>query len=313
MVFWQRIFEKLKRPSAGLFALSCVLTLLLASGSLLMLLIDYEATAIAVLVYALFGLSAVSLGYTVYGLILYVPRWKGWITERLLSRPLTSKLLKNYGFRTLLFSIGSLALTVLYGVYNGVIAVVFRSPSSVWYGALATYYIFLACMRGGILLYHGKHRGKERQLDTDLRKYRTSGVLLMITIMALSAAILQMVKLGAGFEKPGLMIYVAATYTFYKITMAIINMVKAKHYRDFSIQAIRNVNLADATVSVLALQTAMFAAFSEGADTGFANALTGAAVCAVVFTLGLYMVIRATTLLKKRKIRNGERENERKI
>ncbi len=307
MKFWEKIWTKLKTPSVGIYALSCVVTLILSTGALLILLVEYEGTALAIVAYALFGVAAISLSYTTYATVLYAPRFKCAITDKLHGYALTDKLIKNYGFRTLTFAVGSMFMTVLYGFYNGVIAVLFRS---VWYGALAAYYIILVVIRGGILLYHGKTRGKEKKLETQLRKYRRCGVYLIVTILALSAAILQMVVAGAGFEKPGLTIYVAATYTFLKITMAIIHIFKARKQTDFTIQAIRNVNLADALVSILALQTSLLIAFSDG-GTGVAvgNALTGGFVCALILALGIYMIVRSTKILKEREKRYA-REQE---
>ena len=240
-----RIWQQLKKPRAAIFALSCVITALLSTGSLCILLIDYEGTALEYVAYVLFGLAAISLTYTVYGFVLYIPRWKKSLTAWLNTIPLTAKLMKNYGFRTVLFSALSLTISILYGLYNGVIALIFHS---IWYGALAAYYIILVCMRGGIVLYHGKKRGKERKDATEMRKYRNCGILLIVTILALSIAILQMVAAGAGFEKQGLMIYVAATYTFYKMTMSIVNIFKARRSQDYTVQTLRNVNLADALV-----------------------------------------------------------------
>ena len=96
------------------------------------------------------------------------------------------------------------------------------------------------------------------------------------------------------------MIYVAATYTFIKVTTSIVNFFKAKKQTDYTVEALRNVNVADAAVSVLALQTAMFHSFGgEGISTGVANALTGAAVCIVVFLLGVFMIVKGNKGLKK--------------
>ncbi|MDE5755969.1 MAG: hypothetical protein K2I23_02655, partial [Clostridia bacterium] len=77
--------------------------------------------------------------------------------------------------------------------------------------------------------------------------------------------------------------------------------VKAKKQTDITIQAIRNINLADAAVSVLALQTSMFHTFGENDEAGFEsilNGFTGAIVCALVFALGIYMIVKSQKRLK---------------
>ena len=122
-------------------------------------------------------------------------------------------------------------------------------------------------------------------------------------IAAISLAVAEMISEDKTFEHAGLMIYASATYTFYKITVAIINIVKAKKQTDMTVQAIRNINMADALVSMLALQTSLLHAFSDenGNEIGFdktLNGVTGLVVCALVLALGIYMIINAQKKLK---------------
>ncbi len=304
--FW----ENFKNPKRWFLAIWYVLTAVSIGGALGILFTDYLGTPWEFVAYALFACAALTLAYTVFTVVKVVPKWKREIQERLHAHPLTGKLMKNYGFRTVIFSACSLCITVLYGLYNGVIAIIYLS---VWYGALAAYYLLLVGMRGGIVAYHGKVRKKERSEVREIRAYRNCGIWLMVTILALSVAIAQMVAFGASFEKPGLMIYVAATYTFTKMAMAIVNFVKARKQSDYTVEAIRNINFADALVSILALQTAMFAQFGEGIATGLANALTGAGVCLLVLLLGGYMVFKGNTQLKKIEEKKTEDVGEEEI
>lgn len=309
--FFAKVWEKLNNPKGWVVALVYISTLLLCGGSIAILFLDYKKTWLEIVAYALFGLAALSLTYATYLFVKIVPRLKSNVIAWLQRYALTDKILKSYGFRTVLFSAFSMLVSVLYGIYNGVLAVI---GHSMWYGALAVYYITLVCTRSGIIVYHSKRRGKERSEIYEARAYRNCGWLLISTISALSAAILQMVVAGAGFVHAGLTIYVAAAYTFYKITMSIINMVKARRQDDYTVRAVRSVNLADALVSILALQTAMFQQFSDGTlDTSVANAMTGGAVCALVFALGLYMVINGAKVLKERKRKEEYERNEGKI
>ena len=301
-----KLLEKLKNPQGWFLAVVLIMTLLCMVGSIGVLFLDYENTPFSVLVYALFAVSAVVLGYTVYALIIVAPKIKGWIIDLLNGNNITAKILKNYGFRTVLFSAFSMGMSVLYSLYNGALALWFHS---MWYGALAVYYITLVFLRSGIVLYHGKRRGKARNAYLEVRKYRNCGWLLVSTISALSAAILQMVKNGAGFVHAGLTIYVFAAYTFYKVTMSIINIFKANRWDDFTVKAVRCVNLADATVSILALQTALLLQFSDGSGMAFANAVTGMAVCGCVLALGVLMIVRGNRYLKRLKNRGRTEEN----
>lgn len=294
---WKRIWEKLKNPSVGLLVAAYVLTLLFCGWSLASLAIKLDELWFEIITYVSYAIAAITLTYTTYTLICILPKTYKNAKAKLQKIPFVAKLMENYGLRTIIFAAFSTLVTLAYSVYNAVICVIYHS---MWYGALAGYYVLLLIMRGGIVLYHGRHRGRARKLRSDLGKYLRCGISLTITILALSVAIMKMVADGAAFEHPGLMIYVAATYTFYKITMSIINFVRAKKQDDYTVDALRNVNVADSAVSLLALQTSMIRTFSEG-GLEYMNAITGAAVCAVVLGLGVYMIVRASLAFKRLK------------
>lgn len=298
---WKKLFEKFKNPSIKILVIAYMVTLLCIAWTTVMLVIGPINLGVEILSYISYALAAITLAYSVYTVIALktVPRLVAWIKAKLRAHPVTAKLMGNYDFRTLIFSAFSLAITFAYALYNGAIAIQRIMP--VWHGALAAYYIYLVCMRFGVLFYRGKRRnGKmEREEAIEARKFRNCGILLVVVIISLSAAILQMVQADAGFDKPGLMIYVAAAYTFIKIGTSVFNFLKARRGDDYTLQTLRNVNLADAAVAVLALQTAMFHEFGEGIETGVFNALTGAGVCLIVFSLGVYMIVKGNLGLKK--------------
>ena len=83
-----------------------------------------------------------------------------------------------------------------------------------------------------------------------------------------------------------------ATYTFYKIIMAVANMVKVRKTRSPVLIAIRNIGTADALVSMLTLQATMLASFqgNGGLDANRMNAVTGMVVCVLILALGVSMI-----------------------
>lgn len=100
------------------------------------------------------------------------------------------------------------------------------------------------------------------------------------------------------FEYAGLLIYAVAAFTFYKLTLAIYNIFKARKHNDLYIQNIRNINLASALISIIMLQVAMFQAFSPTSNMGIANALTGAGVSVIILVLGIFMIVKENKKLK---------------
>ena len=84
-------------------------------------------------------------------------------------------------------------------------------------------------------------------------------------------------------------------------TVSAINAVKVKKFGDYGLQSLRNINFADALVSIFALQMAMVATFG-GADDGgmyILNIFVGAFVFIATFALGIFMIVRAATRLNK--------------
>ena len=301
--FWMALWEKIKNPPRLAKTLTFSLTLLFAVASLCLLLVDYEGTWLAVLVYTLFGLAGVSLAYSVFLIVPMIPRIKRWVIAKLLSFEFTYLLLRNFGFRTTVLTIVSFALSLVMSAFNAYMGIMNRS---VWYGALAAYYIALVFLRGGILLYHkGKisKKNKSEKGEDELlqaKKYRVSGVILLALNLALSWAIGQMIFTSAHFSYAGWTIFAYAAYAFYKITMSIINLVRASKQTDLTVRAVRNVNLTDAMVSILALQTALLTKFSDGSlDVSLFNTLTGSVVSLCSVGLGVYMVVAGTKRINK--------------
>ena len=102
-----------------------------------------------------------------------------------------------------------------------------------------------------------------------------------------------MLVCGEGGKKyPGVLIYAVAAYTFYKLIVAMRNVIMARKRDSALLSTLRNISYADALVSMLSLQTALFAAFGQDSEEliPLMNVLTGTAVCLMIFVLGILMV-----------------------
>ena len=282
-------------------------TLLSVIGALVMLAVPWQGSGLAFLAYALFALAAVSLAYTVYILVRFLPEIKQGCASFVERHAFTRHLRRSFGFRTLVFAAVSLAVSVAHAAINGVLGVLERS---IWYGALATYYILLALMRGGILISHSKNSTlpERERAWCAARSYRRCGVLLLLLQMALSAAIAQMIFDDRAFTyRMEWMIYAVAAYAFYKIIAGVVNFVRARRQPDIVVEAVRNIHLADACVSILALQTALLSAYRDPEmAVSLFHTLTGSAVSLLTLTLGVLMIRKGGRLQKKMKT---EREN----
>lgn len=241
--------------------------------------------------------AAVSL--TAACICLYNDLRNGVIEKLLMTVKKTSfgaQFLEDYTFRTILTTMPSFIINVAYTVYNGVIGIVNQSS---WFITMAVYYSLLGVMR-----YHAVNAGrkisrmKNQKLirKKELAVIKTDGLLLLLLNLALSGVVLLTIAKGRAKAYSEIMAISIAAYTFYKTTMAVINMVKVRKMQSPILITIRNIGVADALVSMLTLQTTMLASFQNTShlDVNRMNALTGMAVCILIALLGISMIYYAS-------------------
>ena len=310
---FRALWKKILNPPTWAKILTFIVMVISAVLSLVIVALGFENTALAIVAYILFGIAGVSLAYSVYLIIPLFPKMKASITAWMENHEFTYLLLRNFGFRTVIFAIGSFAMSLLFSGFNAYMGIANRS---IWYGALAAFYIALAFIRGGVLTYHSKKIGKQKDTQNDeyvkAKVYRNSGIITLILNIALSAAIAQMIFSDAHFTYIGWTVFAYAAYAFYKITMSIISFIRAHKQTDLTVRAIRNINLVDALVSILALQTALLTMFSEeGVNISMMNTLTGIAVSVISISIGIYMIVSANKKMKE--LQKEKTNNEQSI
>lgn len=189
-----------------------------------------EESGFAWLACSLYLISALLFVYAVYTFVYFIFRLKSKVKERAKRNAFFGALIENYAFRTFIFSTGSFVVNVGYAIFEGVLAFYSRS---VWLAALAVYYGMLAFIRGGILV--GIRKGNKRygkdELSLEIHRIkmcRTSGILMLLLVFLPLGSLVKMMREGQGTIYSGEAIYASAAWAFYKITMAIVNLVKAK-------------------------------------------------------------------------------------
>lgn len=290
--WFTNLYAWLKNPPTYIKILTFLVAILSSIGSIIVAVTMDMESALSVLIYILFGIAGISLAYAVFLILPLFPKIKSSVMAWTLKRSFTRKLVENYGFRTIIFAIGTFSLSIVFAGVNAYLGIAYKS---IWFGALATYYIMLAFMRGGILISHQKNSTENERKQIKL--YRNCGIVLLALNLVLSSSIAQMIFDGAHFVYVGLTIFAYAVYAFFKITMSIINFIKANRRESLVVQAIRNINLADAVVSILALQTALLNTFSQGdIDVSLMNTFTGIIVSAFTVGLGVYMIMKSSKI-----------------
>lgn len=289
MDFIKNIWDKIKRPKALALGVFYVWFVAIISVTLTLVILKAEQT---ILHYVLYVLSASSLAYFIYTIVIFAPRFKQNTINLLRRFNFTNEILDNYGYRTIIFSLFSFILNIAYVIFIGVLAIITRSA---WYISIAVYYLILTLIKGNIFHSKKKHDTEIKQA----RAYRYCGIMFILLMLAFSGVIVLIYTSNMYFEYAGIMIYAVAAFTFYKLTFAIINIFRARRQEDLYIQSIRNINLVSALISIIVLQVAMFQAFAPENNTSVANGLTGGAVSLVVLMLGIFMIVKSNRKLKQ--------------
>jgi len=192
----------------------------------------------------------------------------------------------------------SLAFNVAYALGNCMIGFL---NTSWWFITVGAYYTVLAMTRFSVLQVKRKAGGR---YDIELFARRITGILLVVlSLCIVGVNILSAVKdRGTAFHE--IVMITIATYTFTKITVAIIGMVKAKHSASPALKTLRNISLADACVSIYTMQRSMLVSFPgmEAVDILLLNIFTGTAVWIVVLLLGINLIGGKYTDMAKSKI-----------
>lgn len=290
-------WEKFKRPST----LICILTFLVFVASL--------AGAITVLVlgidnalsYVVYALSALSLAYTVYIIVIYSRGAKNKIIEILRSNSLTSKILDEFDFRTLVFGVCKVIVNVLHVAVTILIAILSHSA---FYGAISVFYVCLIALRMLVSLLYRKRNDIAIE-EKSLKKYHLCGVMLIILSLAHYPVLFWLLMFDITLAYGDIFIFAVAAYAFYKITLAILNIVKSRKSESLITKSLTAINMADALITIFMLQIALINTFSTGTENiQLMNYLSGGAVCLITIALGVLVLIKTKKIKEKRK--NGQ-------
>ena len=189
--------------------------------------------------------------------------------------------------RRLKLALGSLSFNIAFATYHLVMGLV---TNSWWLLTLGSYYLVLSIVRFVVL----RSKSKERFIV----KF-TGWMLILLSIPLVGTVILSVVR-DRGHERHMIVMIAMATYAFTKITLATINLIKARRSTSTTLITQRNISFADAFVSIFALQRSMLVSF-EGmteAEIVIMNAALGSAVCVISFLLGLNLLRNKKILFK---------------
>ena len=254
------------------------------------------------------GMESSPAAYAVYTLSFYTllilsltvwrnsPRWHSRVREIVYGNTYIRQYVTDAVFKTQINLACSLALDVLYAGVNILLAVFF---STNWFAIFAGYYTVLSCLR--ILLFQNLLRRKENHLRELKRARFCSGILLTVNLV-LSALVLMMLYRPHEFGDMGVLIYVAALYTFSALAVSLTGLIRFRKYKSPVLSVSRMISLTASLVSLLILETAMLSQFGGDMPLSMQNifiAATGAGISIVIIVTALYMILKTTRMLRR--------------
>ena len=277
------------------FWLLVLLTLLSAAGLAGVFIKGWETSPVAYVVYAL---SFYTLCVDTVFCVKVLPGQYGTLKKKILANPFGNRYITDRDFRTKVSLNLSLGINLLYVAINVLSWYLYQSW---WFVCLAVYHVILSVMRFLLVRYVRVHALGSNYRGELKRALACSYIMLLLNFF-LTGAVMMVVFQNRGYEYHGIMIYVMALFTFYNTTLAIIELVKYRKLERPVLATAKVISLAAALVSMLNLETAMFAAF--GADMAKPDQqlmimLTGGGIAIAVIVMAVYMILHCTKQLKK--------------
>lgn len=294
---WKKLGKKLFFPPVWLMMLLVIisavaLTVIFVKG------MEQSIPAYIVYVLAFYTLSVVTIFCA-----MVLPKQYSTIKQKIYDNPLGNRYMTDRVFRINVSLSVSFVISMLYVAIN---LWSWHTLRSYWFMVLAVYYVIMAVMRYLLVRYV-----RIQKIGTDIlsewKRSKVCAYILLLINLSLSGAVLMILYQHKGYDYPGIMIYVMAMYTFYSLTMSIVELVKYRSLASPIMSTAKIVSLSAALVSMLNLETAMFAQFGAEMTVEHQHIfiiLTGAGVSITVVTLSIILIVRASKEIRREK--NGE-------
>ncbi|MBQ2724902.1 MAG: hypothetical protein IJF78_04250 [Clostridia bacterium] len=229
-----------------------------------------------------------------------LPGYFGNIRGKVYSNRYANRYLTDPAFKNHVSLYISLGINLLFAAVNAVSAAVY---STAWFVIFAVYYAIMSVMRFLLLRYVNRNSIGQSRVG-ELRRSRLCAYILMLVNLILTGAVLMMVTFGRGFSYRGILIYVMALYTFYITISAVIDLLRYRKLGSPVMSVSKIITFAQALVSMLFLETAMFAQFGEAMapeNQRLMIMLTGGGIAVTVVVMAVWVIVRNTKEIRKMK------------
>lgn len=242
--------------------------------------------------------------YLLYLLIAFLYRqYKKKVEPKVLSTETGRALFGTYGASNVFWSLVSLLINIGYAVLNIVLAVLLNS---LWYGLIAIFYAVLMGARMTII-FLARHIArkywinKTELLYAELKVSIGSGGLIFLMDLSMAFAVTFMITNTPPYSSGKIVAIGLAAYTFYKIILAIVNLVRSRKNGDPVVTALRNISMADACMSLVNTTITLDMTFGTG-NLAIAKNLAAFLAVGVTLALSVYAVVKGVILLRAKTV-----------
>lgn len=188
----------------------------------------------------------------------------------------------NRRSRAIALAVFNLILNLLYAFYNGILGI---QAQSVLFGTSCVYYLLLSFMRFSVIFV-------ERKKAKETRAAQVIGILLVMLSMIFAVLLFFSLPQNNAAVYGTIPMITIATYTFTKITIAVIKAVKRRGNPSYLMRTLDRIRYAEIAVSLLTMQRSMLVSFGETPEEGIMilNIFTGTNVCLFILFLGIYTI-----------------------
>ena len=211
-----------------------------------------------------------------------------------------SRFLNDRSLRTRIFLTCGLFFNLSYAVFKLVTGIIYHSS---WFISVAVYYILLSFNRFTVLKGFSTSLAFEETKQRRLLEAKyciMSGIMLLVTDIVISVIAGFMIYENRAFNYSGIIIYLSAFYTAYRLFSATCNLIKRRFFKTPLLRVATSLNLAVALMSVFTLQISLLAKYhSLTKSVRAANITTALIVLLSITIIALIIIIRSSKEYKK--------------
>lgn len=210
-----------------------------------------------------------------------------------------ARIKSDASFRIKVFLCFSFVFNFAYSIFLFVISQIY---SSKWFFTTALYYGLLSVVRIFIFL----QLTRKKRLISKIKIMRACGYYLFFINLVFSIMIFLLIYGNHHVKHHEITVITLATYTFYSLTVAIINSIKYLRKNAYLHSCAKMINLISASVSIVTLTNTMLSTFGEN-NVSLRNIilpLLCVAVSVFIIACAIFMIRKAN--LDLRKLKNGK-------